>query len=81
MRFAHTKGADIKSLHGAFSLPLHTTKRCWGVCVCGGGGRGGLAALHTLTFTVVWHLKAAVRFLQEIIDLSFLLQKRKKITE
>lgn len=23
MRFAHTKGADIKSLHGAFSLPLN----------------------------------------------------------
>lgn len=30
-----------------------------------------------LTFTVVWHLEAAARFLQEIIDLSFLLLKQK----
>lgn len=32
--------------------------------------------MYMLTFAVVWHLKAAERFLQEIIDL-FLLQKEK----
>lgn len=34
--------------------------------------------MHPLSFTVVWHLKAAVRFLQEIIDLFFFYNNEKK---
>lgn len=69
MRFAHTKGPDIKSLHGAFSLPLHHQHT-----LLLQKKKKSLAAMHKLSFTVVWHLKAAVRFLQEIIDLFFFLQ-------